>query len=315
MKTLWPVGNFIQNNLVYSWDDEDWQEEFNYLKEVKMEYVILQTTVHRTSEGKNITVYPTNLDGFRMNPKSNDIVETCLKNAQETGFKVFVGLNFDNKWWDYYTKDRDWFLERMKEGNRVAKELYEKYYDKYSRSFHGWYWPWEVENLHFKLREEQENLAEGINKQLFFMEKNNIRLPFMLSPFMNYKVGDKKENKEIWERIFSLTDFKGEDIFAPQDCIGAGGLNLDIFIDWFQKLKIAVDTKSELKFWANVENFTQEGKSAPVNRFIRQLKGLSPYVENFITFSYSHYYSPKSNDLSFHQKYFNYVNTDKRKKE
>lgn len=42
----------------------------------------------------------------------------CTKN----GIKVFVGLNFNERWWkvDY---DAHWLLEQMEVGNKVADEL------------------------------------------------------------------------------------------------------------------------------------------------------------------------------------------------
>lgn len=42
----------------------------------------------------------------------------CAKN----GIKVFVGLNFNERWWkvDY---DARWLLEQMEMGNKVADEL------------------------------------------------------------------------------------------------------------------------------------------------------------------------------------------------
>jgi hypothetical protein len=75
--------------------------------------------------------------------------------------------------------------------------------------------------------------------------------------------------------------------------VGAGHIKIDELDKYFAALKNAVDTKPELTFWANNENFTiSDWSSAPLSRFVEQMKISSKYVENHVTFAYSHYYSP-----------------------
>ena len=137
-------------------------------------------------------------------------------------------------------------------------------------------------------------------------------MPLMLSPFMNHKVGgNAEEYGKMWENVFAQTHFRFGDIFAPQDCVGAGGLNLDLS-DWFSKLKQAVNTKPGLKFWGNVETFDQQfWVSAPLTRIKKQLDIVNGYVSNLICFAYSHYNSPFVVNKDYHQAYLQYCKEGK----
>lgn len=301
-------GTFIQKELVRTWDDARWQSEFKYLKEAGMRYIILAPTGYSSGGGPTQTIYPS--DRFEMEPGYPDLVDNILRNAEKAGFKVFLGLNFDGDWWSKSARDPQWLNAKMEEGNLIADELYKKYYRKYRKAFYGWYWVWEVDNLNFPTSADQRALADAINLNLRHVNQLNARLPFMLCPFMNAAIGEPEAYKQMWINMFKMTDFRKGDIFAPQDSVGAGGLNMDNFTEWFKALRQAVNTKKGLKFWSDAETFDhRDWSSAPISRFVDQLKGVQPYVDGIITFAYSHYYSPNVGKAAYHRAYVNYVRT------
>lgn len=307
-KNDWPIakGTFIQKELVRTWDDAKWQSEFRYLKEAGMRYIILAPTAYSANGGPTRTIYPS--DHFTMEEGYPDLVDNILRNAQKAGFKVFLGLNFDGDWWSKSARDPMWLNAKMEEGNEVADELYEKYHNKYKNTFYGWYWVWEVDNLNFQKIEEQKALADAININLRHVKQLNKKMPFMLCPFMNAAVGEPEAYKQMWINVFKTADFRKGDIFAPQDSVGAGGLNMDNFREWFQVLREAVDTEKGLQFWSDAETFDHsDWSSAPLDRFVEQLEGVEPYVDNIISFAYSHYYSPNVGKGVYHQTYLDYV--------
>jgi len=315
-------GSFIQYWLVKDWNDKRWQKEYQILKEAGMQYVVLSPTAfYKTDEagldGKTKTIYPTKLNGFETLKESGgdrypDIVDACLRNAQKMGIKVFIGLNFSDEWW---TKSRDplWFQARVQEGNLVAGELWDLYHDKYPDAFYGWYWCWEVDNGSFRildLTNSKKILAEAIKTQLDYLEETNKRLPFMLSPYMDWKLSLPQGYAMMWKYVFAHSGMKEGDIFCPQDSIGAGGLNMKNYVNWFKTLRSAVDSSPGIKFWANIETFNiSDWSGATLDRFVRQLTELHLYVDEFITFSYSHYYSPNIVNPGFHETYTEYVKT------
>jgi hypothetical protein len=295
-------GSFIQEFLVTGWDDIRWTQEMEMLKEAGMQYLIYAPSLLVNEKGYTRTSYPSSLSS-----QQNSTLEKCLRNAQKNGIKVFVGLNFNDRWWkvDY---DATWLIEQMRIGNKVADELVALYKEIYSEAMYGWYWVWEVDNLNCMTAECQAILSQALNTNLDHLSKIAPDMPCMLSPFMNYRVGgNAQQYKEMWENVFSQTHFRTGDIFAPQDCIGAGGLDLDNLEEWFSKLKEAVNSKPELIFWGNVEIFDQRfWVSAPLNRVQKQIEIVNRHVKNIICFAYSHYYSPFVVSENYHRSYMQY---------
>jgi len=307
-KSSYPVidGTFIQDNLVANWNDSRWQKELNALKEVGMHYIIFAPTLHTNKEGISKSIYPSVLYNVRQKYKA-DLVDNCLRNAAKAGFKVFLGLNFNEEWWTGQFR-YEWLKHQMETGNKVADELVKKYKNKYGEVMYGWYWVWEVDNIHCKTTFLQDELADILNLNLDHLHAITPSMPFMFCPFMNYRLGTPEQNRNMWERVFAGAHFNQGDIFAPQDCIGAGGLKIDILDIWFREMKKAVDTKPGLLFWSDAETFDQRFWTiAPLNRLIRQLEIVKPYVSNIISFAYSHYYSPFKVNKKYHEAYSEYV--------
>lgn len=303
------AGSFIQEALVIKWDDARWEKEMLMLKEAGMRYLIYAPSLLVNEKGVASTNYPSKLV-----PKSrqNLTLERCLRSAQKYGIRIFVGLNFNDRWWkvDY---DADWLYRQMEVGNQVADELLALYKASYPDAMYGWYWVWEVDNLNCVTPERQQALATAMNINLDHLSKVAPGMPLMLSPFMNYRVGDNFEAcGKMWANVFAQTHFRVGDIFSPQDCVGAGGLNLDNEWEWFSNLKKAVNTKPGLKFWGNVETFDQRfWISAPLERVQRQLAIANGYVGNLICFAYSHYNSPYEVNNAYHRAYLHYCETGK----
>ena len=300
-------GTFIQQSLVKEWDDTRWQAEFSALKEVGMEYLVFAPVLDGDKEDRYHTCYPTDLTGISQSTRY-DLLDNCLRNAQKAGFKVFIGLNFHDKWWQSF--DADWLDTQMELGNKVAEEVYRKYANKYPVAFYGWYWVWEIDNLRFNEPDRRDMLVKALNTNRDFLYELAPEMPFMQCPFMNSKVGGAAAYGDFWKYIFSKTNFKKGDIFAPQDCIGAGGLEIDQLDSWFAQLAEAVKTKPGLLFWSDAETFEQRfWSSAPLNRFVEQMRIVEPYVSKIISFAYSHYYSPGTVSGGFHGAYLRYVKT------
>ena len=302
-------GSFIQCDMVYTWDDKMWTKEFQYLKEVKMDYLVLMGA--SSTEGDTIkTIYPSEISGTVMKYDGIDVLDNLLRNAEKAGIKVFLGINFNNDWWKKYAYDPSWLYTQMEKGNLVADEIFTLYHSKYPNAFYGWYWMYEVNNLNFITEEQLKVLTKAIDINLTHLTEKNERLPVLLSPYMQSSFSTPELNARNWKYIFKNTLLSQGDIFCPQDSIGSGGLNIDKLDKWFSALKKAVDTKPGLLFWANNENFIESDRSsATLDRFLKQLQLTNPYVTNHITFSYSHYYSPNNINSGFHKTYLQYVNT------
>ena len=295
------AGSFIQLGLVHNWDDARWDQEMNMLKEAGMKYLIYAPSLFTDTKGKSYSNYPSSLTAKR---SQNNTLERCLRSAQKNGMKIFVGLNFNDRWWqaDF---DAEWLMNEMAKGNQVAQEIVNLYKAKYPDALYGWYWVWELDNKHCLTPELQYGLATALNINLDYLTTLTPEMPLLLSPYMN---GDNfEECGNMWENIFRQTHFRAGDIFAPQDCVGAGGLTLDNVSQWFTQLKRAVKAKPGLKFWGNVETFDQRfWVSAPLDRVKKQMQIANGFVSNLICFAYSHYNSPYVKNSAYHKAYLHY---------
>ncbi|WP_446898088.1 DUF4434 domain-containing protein [Clostridium sp. LBM24168] len=283
-------------------------KEMNYLKENKMEYLIVSGIIS-TNDNITKTVYNSNIPGTKKIYGDKDEIELCLKSAEKLGIKVFLGTDFNSEWWNKSANDINWLSAQMNRTNLTCDELYRKYHLKYRHSFYGWYFPYEIDNVKFNNNEEFAKLANAININLNYLETKKERLPFLMSPFMNSAFGTPDQYASNWKYFFSIANLKNGDILCPQDSVGAGGLDISEVNQWFTALKKAVDSKSGLKLWANVETFDYVNNSTvTLDRLVKQMEMEQPCVDKIISFSYSHYYSPNNIDSGFNEAYSEYVN-------
>lgn len=304
-------GSFIQLDLTQNWNSDKWEKELLYLKQNKMNYLVI-TNVSQTEGDITKTCYKSKNKSFQKLYGNIDPVELCLKNAEKLNIKVFIDTNFNSQWWQISGNNSLWLNSQMERANLIASELYENYHSKYPNAFYGWYFPYEVDNAKFNKLSDFDTLSNALNIHLDYLDRNHKRLPILLSPFMNSSVGTAKEYASNWEYLFSKTNFKSGDIFCPQDSIGSGRLKLDEVNSWYTVLRKAVSKKSGMLFWANTETFDYVNNSTvPLDRFLKQLKLEQPTVDNIICFSYSHYYSPNNISSGFNEAYSYYVKNGK----
>lgn len=300
-------GSFIQPHLFESWDDARWQKEFSMLQAAGIEFLVFMHTVYTDGEGKIQSVYPSELS--YMEKRETDLLEICLRNARQAGFKIFVGLNFNERWWKLdFTSE--WLYGEMNRGNQIAKELIQRYKKRYPETMAGWYWVWEVEPSICKDINIKKTLVKAMNINLDFLHSETPDMPFLFSPFMNCQQGTSDNCAEVWKYILENLHLQDGDIFAPQDCIGSGFLNLDVVEEWYKKIESIIPESPKIKYWANIEMFDQRfWTAASLGRIKKQMDILRPYVSGFISFAYSHYYSPLLKTPLLHKAYTNYIKT------
>lgn len=314
MIKTWPClsGTFLQPWAFTAMSDERWEAHLGYLLEAGIDTVIVQW-VAETPYGKLSSLYyPSKLSiekaaGYA---EANRLLPGLLKAAEKTGVKVFVGLNLSDEWWNFACTKDDWNKMQSGLGIDMAKEIYELYKKEYPNALHGWYFAWEMFN---GMIGYETKAADFLNMYLDPLNELDPSMPMMLSPFVRASGGNAAAAGREWTKVFSLTHFRKGDIFCCQDAVGAGHITIGQLDGYFAALKEAADTKDGLLFWANNENFTKDYQPRPVKEFLEQMKIAQPYVSGFVTFAYSHYYSPdvpgKAFNRTYHDAYVKYYNT------
>lgn len=344
------VGSFIQPWYVKDWKESRWDQEFAEMKKAGFEFIILQSVVdlsYDTSDDYTAvykqdytkypfkgtdSLYPTALKELKKVSNSNDSLENCFKSAKKNGMKVMVGPLSDERWWQVvgnmpeaprHTKNLEtgcylaqWVNENGELSNKIAKEIYDKYIKRYPDQFYGWYYNNEMWNMAIVSQDSDtgitaKNLAKSMNISLDFYSTLTPGKPFMLSPYCDRSYTTAAEAQNQWTKIFSYTHFRNGDFFCPQDSIGGHADELPKLAEWMRAYKAAVDSKSGLKFWVNNENFTEDGKPAYMDRYIRQLAISAKFCEGNIVFSYNHYYCPIGRDAGYNITYLDFLKNKK----
>lgn len=302
-------GSFIQDWLIYSWNDERWDSEFDILRQAGIKFLVLAPTMQGNNKEEYTTIFPSDLS-FATAKYGTDLVDKCLFYAKKYDIKVFLGLNMHEDWWEAADMDPAWLTKQMKYGNMLAKNLVDKYKSKYPDSFYGWYWVWEIDNVKWNNQYAHKRLVNAMNINLNYLKKFTPDMPFMISPFFRDNVGTSKANEAMWEYILNNANFEPGDIFAPQDGVGAGSVKMENLAQWFKMLKKIANKKNGLRFWANTEIFVQyenEFVPATLDRVVEQMTIVYPLVDRIISFAYTHYYSPFQASSAFHEEYLQYL--------
>lgn len=321
-------GTFLQSWMSSSWDDGRWQEEIGAMKEAGIKYLIIQDVVHKASDGTWTVYYNSELDTFKDAAfGASDVVEAALRNCAGSGIKVMVGLGLYDEWWTKSGFSKD-YGELCDVSADMIEEIYGRYISKYPDAFGGWYFTPEMSNGPL-VKLSSAFIAKGVNVIIDAIERTDADAPLLLSPFFaQYGANPGIESAKIfWASFIRSVNFREQDIFCPQDAVGAGWTIEENLVNVWRMYSDAVKLSGKkIHLWANVENFTSavaksnttgittplatentQDVTATLDRLVKQMDIASRYAENIITFSYNHYYSPVYVNPMFHNTYVDYL--------
>ncbi|MDR1674459.1 MAG: DUF4434 domain-containing protein, partial [Oscillospiraceae bacterium] len=283
--------------------------------------LLIQSTVDVEIPWGTYSLYPSELPesaGWQM----TDQLEYAFESCRKYGIKLMLGTYNDSKWFEYGWGPpgdlREFLAENTRISNLIVSEITEKYLNRYENEFAGWYFYSEIWNIDVSAPEYWEEYADilsgNFNAWTQHMSAVTPGKPLMISSFYNPQLynASPEKHSEFWQRIFSMTDFRSGDIFAPQDGAGANPYTFPVLDEWTAALKSAADTEPGLIFWSNNENFTESMTPQDVSRFVQQLEITDKYAEKHICFSWNHYYSPTYGNgiySAYNDKYQEYVRT------
>lgn len=327
------TGSFLQSWLCAGWNDEQWDDELNDMKAVGITTLILSDTAvreRRKDGGKWTLFYPSSLaalSGSRLKTCAGDVIGAALRKCREHQIGVYLGTGGYADW-DFRGGKGPDFPSFCTLSAAVAEELYRLYSDRYPDTIKGWYFVPELNNNRFLCTPYARKFADGITPLLAKLTEIDPALPFLMSPYYTKYFGAAgfAATKKFWDSFLSRTAFRPGDIIAPQDAVGAGWIGLSDSEAVMQMYRAAVDKAGKgVVLWANCENFTQSHTGllfgpdktentafvpADPGRFQKQLRIVSPYVDNILAFSYNHYGSPRAVGCrDYHDAYAAYYQT------
>ncbi len=284
-------GSFIQLSYGDIWTQADWEEEFDYMKDLGMDHVILQWIVDFSPSEKAVyydsPLY--NASTGYANRNNQDTLLNVLTAAENKGIDVWVGLAANEQWWDSAT-DQAWLTGEAQANKDVIKDIWDspEGYKNIS-SFKGWYSVWEIENYRFSARADQQKLRSAL-KTIVDYAHSYTGKPVMTSPYIGgYSTALSPSGwKDMWTYILNPGDGANFDVVAPQDSFG------NITSTYIAALKEAVDTNPGCEMWSNIETYVPStGYGEPTITMLDQVNSEIPYVSKMTSFSFLHYHSPK----------------------
>jgi len=287
------TGTFIQlfENINYprppiDWNGKDWLEEIRYMKEVKIDTLIIQYTIY-----DNDAYYPSKYGKMITH---TDQIESILSACQKEKLSVYLGLTLDSKWWNGVSNIK--FLNRLKERSIVvAKELLSKY-GRY-KCIKGWYLPFEIEDRAWISSEREDVLTKFLKDMVKALKNLTPQFPIIISPYF-LGIIPPEELALRWARLFKLT---GIDIVAIQD--GAGRMNYKIsnekIYEYFKAFKEEFN-KNNIRLWIDMEIYYQtkdwpnwDAEPISIESIKERLKLEALLVEKIVSFEFTHYMSPR----------------------
>ena len=317
------TGTFIQSWLCNYWDDARWSQELSAMQDAGITYLILSDTASRDS-GNWSTFYPSTVPELSGATYYGDVIEAALRNCELYGIKVFLGMGMYSEFW-LYGGIGSTYTDFCTISAKIAEDIYNQYYNDYVGTFYGWYFVPEFCNNYLNMTPCATKFASGMNVVISKLNQLNDDLPLLMSPYYNKYItpADVEDTEIFWNSMFAQINFRVGDIFAPQDAVGAGWIQMtDLEMITIMYRNVVDNSNKGVIFWSNCEDFTQPhdgGLFSPpatentifitstLDRYTQQLDIASRYADNIITFSWNHYYSPLYVDPVFNDTYLDFL--------
>lgn len=300
-------GSFLQPALGDAWTLKQWNDEFHYMKEARLDQMVIQWTA---DSKEKTTIYPSSLAGYTQNTQ-HEVVARALAAADASGAEVYVGLQVNDDWWTRYIYDGPWLGNEAKIAQLLADDLWQRYGQH--PSFTGWYLPFEVDNVETSSA-DWDNLAAFYKAVGGHLHRLTPGKPVVISPFFNAGLGlSPAQWQTMWEYVLKRSPI---DVIAVQDGIGVSHANRSELPAWFGAVKNAIrKSRPKVRLWADTDTFNRDSEPMTIRSIVNDMCAVDAYVSSYLSFSFNHYLSPQQVNPLYDQTYLAYLATGKVERE
>lgn len=278
-----------------NWDQKDWARDFDAMKAVGIDTVILIRAGYRRHATFNSEVLQKTMGIY---PVYADLVDLFLTEAERCGMDFYFGLYDSGKYWVNKAYDKE--IEINKD---FCSEVVQKYGNR--KAFKGWYFSHEIGRYEKGVMDVYEEMSTHLKK---IKEQ-----PVLISPYVH---GTKQFGEEAvtfdqhtveWREIFKHLE-GNIDFVAFQD----GQVGYNELKDYLEVHKGLAD-EFGIESWSNVESFDRDMpiKFPPIpfkNLRYKMELAAEAGIEKMITFEFSHFMSPNSMYPAAYGLYRQYTN-------
>ncbi|MFW5972758.1 MAG: DUF4434 domain-containing protein [Bacteroidota bacterium] len=266
-----------------NWSAHDWERDFDAMREVGIDTVILIRAGYRRH-----ATFASRVLERRMGilPVYEDLVDLFLTQAERCDMRFFFGT---------YDSGQFWINGRYQEEIDVNRAFCDEVIERYGhrQAFGGWYISHEINTYDEGMMRVYESLANHL--------RSLKSVPILISPYIKgIKQFDKeaisldehvREWSSVFERLQGIVD-----IVAFQD----GNVAFEDLPDYL-RANHELAKKHGITSWSNVESFERDVhiKFPPID--FRKLRykieqASAAGAEKLITFEFSHFMSPNATD-------------------
>jgi hypothetical protein len=248
-----------------------WDAKIKEIAETGMEYLVLMATALYHRAFYDTQILP-KWELACVNP-----LEAVLTAADKYKIKFFIGGGFYGDWQSDKTISDPVAAKKRHQSMEEISNLY-----GHHPSFHGWYWPDEAEiNPHYA-----PEFIKYVNTCSRLARQLTPRAQIMIAPYGTRKaIPDDEYVRQL--------DAMDVDIVAYQDEVGVRKSKVTETSAFYEGLRKAHDRAQKAKIWADIEIFEFEGEvynsalePASFDRVLRQMKAVSPWVDNILVYQY-----------------------------
>lgn len=261
-----------------NWGAKEWQDEFDVMKSVGIDTVIIIRAGYRNS-----IIFPSKtVAAFLVNQE--DLANIFFQAAEQREMKLFFGIYDSGRYWI----EGDWQKEAA-----INIQFIDEVLDRYGhyRCFTGWYLTHEVSQGEKNYIKLATTIGQHCKKTS--PEKLTLISPYYHGPKVNPATAiTLAQHEKIWQKIFQEIA-PVVDICAFQD----GHVHYEDLEAW-TRLTAQMAEPVGMTIWSNCECFDRDMpiRFLPIDWRKMQSKLLAtfPYVDKIITFEFSHFMSPHS---------------------
>lgn len=271
------TGSFIDFSSKSYWSQQEWESQFQEMKDIGMNTVIIQymsygeTTWFNSANNFTKIKYPNALPNL-------------LVAANNKQMDVFIGLYFDEEYWKNQT-NVDWLRLHADRCISIAEELNDQFGK--NPAFKGWYIPHEPEPNAYHSKELiaslKNNLINRISDKLHSFDAK----PVSIAAFFNSELTSTTQLKDFMTELCK----SNLQIIMLQDGIGVNHVSLDQVELYYSEADRGLyeNTNYKGEFWTDLETFSFAPQGpVTIDRIKKQLQAeLSAlHITKAVTFQY-----------------------------
>ncbi len=283
-------GTFIDFWNKENWTDNQWTAHMNEMKEIGITTLFIQFTAY------NHHIW-TDSDNTYSTSVYKNALYNLLNAANKADVNVFVGLYFNENYWDNASNATEMSLHAQRAMD-LADDIWLQ--SKNLKSFAGWYISQEGAPYYYNTEAKFKVLKNNLINPIANHCKALGDKPVTTTVFFNHNIASTTKFRTFMKRMSTCN----LDVIMVQDGIGVDHCNLEDLDKYYKAANdgLFVDGNFNGAFWADVETFTPQGKPESFVVVKEKLETISKYVRKIVTFQYYSDMSPSGPNGSLAKK-------------